>query len=167
MQSRSFPWLAAVVALALTGLSAAPAKSADVLATHRLSAAISTDLVTDAIAACSKLGFAISAAVVDDDGVTQALVRGDGAGIHTMQAAHDKAYTAVTYGRPGSATLERQRNAPPGGIIVREPHLVNDEGGVPIRVGNELIGAIGVSGSSGKDEDCANAAIEQVRGRLH
>lgn len=158
--------LAALAAFAVAVVPALPARGADVLPTHRLSAALATDLVVDAIAACSKLGFAISAAVLDAGGVPQAVVRGDGAGLHTVQAAQDKAFTAITYGRATSATVERQRTNGPSGIIAKEPHLVADQGGLPIEIGNEVVGALGVSGSPGKDEVCGNAAIDQVRARL-
>ena len=165
MTFRTFPQLVALVALAATGLAAAPARGADVLTTHRLSAALATDIAVGAIAACTKMGYAITAAVVDIDGVNQALIRGDGAGIHTVQAAHDKAFTAVTYGRAGSAIGEGYKTNP-SGVITKEPYLIPGDGGLPIKIGNEVVGALGVSGSPGKDEVCGNAALDQVRGRL-
>ena len=81
----------AVVAAAL-GLMPVPARGADVLQTHRLSAALATEIAVAAIAACTKLGYTITASVVDADGVHQVLIRGDGAGIHTVQTAQDKAF---------------------------------------------------------------------------
>ena len=165
--ARPFVRLTAFLVFAVAAaLPVLPARGADVLPTHRLSAALATDLVVDAIAACSTLGFAISAAVLDAGGVPQAVVRGDGAGLHTAQAAQDKAFTALTYGRATSATVARQRTNGPSGIIAKEPRLVADEGGLPIKIGNEVVAALGVSGSSGKDEECGKAAIDQVRARL-
>jgi uncharacterized protein GlcG (DUF336 family) len=99
------------------GVSATPARSADVVTTHRLSAALATDIAVAAIAACTKMTYATTAAVVDSDGVTQVLIRGDGAGIHTVQAAHDKAFTAVTYGRAGSEVGKGYVANPPSGVI--------------------------------------------------
>ena len=162
MTLRSF--LAVLVGTGLAaGLYTTPARSADVLPTHRLSAALATEAVVGAIAACTKLGFAITAAVVDVDGVTQALVRGDGAGIHTVQTAQDKAFTAVTYNNVTSAIAERLRT---NGVAQKEPRLIAGEGGLPLRVGNELVGALGVSGSTGKDEECGNAGIDLIRARM-
>lgn len=166
MTLRSIPHLIVFTALALTGLAPSPARSADVLPTHRISAALATELAEAAIAACTKLTYAITAAVVDADGVTQALIRGDGAGIHTVQAAHDKAYTAVTYSNATSAVAERNKNAGPAGVIVKEPYLIGGDGGLPLKIGNEVVGALGVSGSPGKDEVCGNAAIDQIRAHL-
>jgi len=161
MTYRSFAAL--VLAGFAAGLCATPARGADVLPTHRLSAALATEAVTGAIAACTKLGFAVSAAVVDVDAVTQALVRGDGAGIHTVQTALDKAFTAVTYGRVTGTLAERLKAS---GVAAKEPHIIAGEGGLPLRIGNELVGALGVSGSPGKDEDCGNAGIDLIRARM-
>ena len=162
----SFSQVAAVAALAAIGLTGAPARGADVLTTHRLSAALATDIAVASVAACAKMTYAITAAVVDADGVTQVLIRGDGAGIHTVQAAHDKAFTAVTYGRPGSAVAKTYTDNPPSGVILKEPYLLPGDGGLPIKIGDEVVGALGISGSPGKDEVCGNAALDTVRARL-
>ncbi len=157
----------AACALALTIASTAtPARAADVLPTHRLSSQLATEIASDAIAACAKLTYAITATVVDADGIIQALIRGDGAGIHTVQTAQDKAFTAVTYGRPGSETGKSYYDNPTSGVILKEPHLLPGDGGLPIKIGNEVVGALGISGSPGKDEVCGNAALDQVRSRL-
>ena len=165
MTFRTFPRILALAAVAAIGTAAVPARAADVLPTHRLSAAVATDIAVAAIAACEKMTYAITATVVDYDGVVQALIRGDGAGIHTVQTAQDKAFTAVTYGRPGSATGKSYTDSP-SGVILKEPHLIPGDGGLPIKIGNEVVGALGISGSPGKDEVCGNAALDQVRARL-
>jgi len=160
------PRISCALVLALGILSAAaPAGAADVLTTHRLSAALATDIAVGAIAACTKMGYPITAAVVDADGVTQVLIRGDGAGIHTVQAAHDKAFTAVTYGRTGSAIGEGYKTNP-SGVITKEPFLIPGDGGMPIKIGSEVVGALGVSGSPGKDEVCGNTSLDALRARL-
>jgi len=166
MTSRTVPHIFALTAFAALALHGAPARGADVLTTHRLSAALATDIAAGAIAACAKMTYAITAAVVDSDGVTQALIRGDGAGIHTVQAAHDKAFTAVTYGRPGSDVGKGYVANPPSGVILKEPYLIPGDGGLPIKIGNEVVGALGVSGSPGKDEVCGNEALDAVRARV-
>jgi uncharacterized protein GlcG (DUF336 family) len=163
MNSRSFFVAAALIAL---GAGTLPARAADLLSTHRLSASLATEAATGAAAACRKLGFSTTVAVTDADGVLQALVRDDGAGIHTVQAAQDKAFTAATYGRPTSEVVKRQEARGAFAVIVKQPHLLADEGGLPIKVGTELIAAIGVSGSAGKDEDCGSAGIDLIKNRL-
>ena len=108
----------ALSAVAAMAVATVPARSADVVTTHRLSAQLATEIAVDAIAACAKMTYTITAAVVDSDGVTQVLIRADGAGIHTVQAAHDKAFTAVSYGRAGSET-QKEKAAPPSGLSVK------------------------------------------------
>lgn len=153
-------------ALGLAFAALAPSDAADLLTTHRLSAALATQAAVAAAGACRKLGFSTTVAVTDADGVLQALLRDDGAGIHTVQAAQDKAFTAATYGRATSVTAERQKGRGPFAVLVKQPHLLADEGGLPIKVGDELVGAIGVSGSAGKDEECGTAGIDSIRSRL-
>jgi uncharacterized protein GlcG (DUF336 family) len=163
---RSIVYPAVAVALVGAALVPAPSRAADVLATHRLSAAFATEIATDAVGACAKLGYAVTAAVVDADGVTQALIRGDGAGIHTVQTAQDKAFTAVTYRSATSAVKERFKSSGPAEVIEKEPRLIGADGGLPLNVGTETVGALGISGSPGQDEVCGNAAIDLVRSRL-
>jgi uncharacterized protein GlcG (DUF336 family) len=166
MTARRLSHTIALTACAVLALPSAPARAADVLATHRLSSALATDIAVRAVTECVKLTFTCTAAVVDIDGVTQALVRGDGAGIHTVQASHDKAFTAVTYGRPGSEVAKTYVASPPSGVILKEPFLLPGDGGLPIRIGTELVGALGISGTPGKDEVCGHAALDAVAARL-
>jgi uncharacterized protein GlcG (DUF336 family) len=158
--------LSAVFACAVLALASVPARGADVYPTHRLSAQLATDIAVASIAACEKLTYKITAVVVDSDGVIQALIRGDGAGIHTIQTAQDKAFTAVTYGRLGSETGKSYYDNPTSGVILKEPHLLPGDGGLPIKIGTEVIGALGISGSPGKDEVCGNTALDSVKARI-
>jgi uncharacterized protein GlcG (DUF336 family) len=166
MNVRTLSQTTAIATIAVLALSLTPARAADVLVTHRLSSGLATDIAVRAVAECVKLTFVCTAAVVDSDGVTQALVRGDGAGIHTVQGAHDKAYTAVTYGRPGSETQKVYVSSPPSGVILKEPYLLPGDGGLPIKIGNEVVAALGISGTPGKDEVCGHAALDAFSSRL-
>src|SRR5271166_666247 len=90
---------ASAIALALAAGLAAPATRAeDVITTHRLSAALASEAVTEAVATCAKQGYRVSAVIVDIDGMTQAALRGDGASVTSVDASHDKAYTAIMLG---------------------------------------------------------------------
>jgi uncharacterized protein GlcG (DUF336 family) len=62
-----------------------------------------------------------------------------------VQTAQDKAFTAMTYGRAGSVTGKSYADSP-SGVILKEPHLIPGDGGLPIKIGNEVVGALGVSG---------------------
>ena len=133
---------------------------------HRLSAPLANEAVGAAVASCAQQGYPETAVVVDTDGVTQALLRGDGAGVHTLDSAHDKAYTSVTFRADTGALLDR---APAiGPLVARLPHLLLFQGGVVIRIGSEVIGAIGAAGAPGGnlDEACARAGLDKISDRL-
>ena len=161
-----------VFALAAAALAAAQAASAQgLLATHRIPAALAAEAVETAVATCAGQGFLVSAIVLDTDGVEQAFLRGDNAGIHTLQMAHNKAYTSVSFRTPTSALdKQAQEGRPPSPAIAKLPDLVLAPGGVPIfgPDGKELLGAIGVSGvpNHSGDEVCAKAGLAKIADRL-
>jgi len=157
---------AAVSASLLIGTAAWPAQLSAQSVVHRLNAELANEAVGAAVASCAQQGYAETAVVVDTDGVTQALLRGDGAGVHTLDSAHDKAYTSVTFKADTGALLDRAQAL--GMLVSRLPHLLLFQGGVVIRVGNEVIGAIGAAGAPGGkfDEDCARAGLDKIRDRL-
>lgn len=162
-------YLPALAAILLASVIAAPASlAADIVTTHRLSAGLANEAVGAAVAACAKQGYAETAVLVDTGGVTQAELRGDGAGIHTLDSAHDKAYTSVTFKTDTGVLVERAKTAPVAVLLARLPHLLMFQGGVVIKLGDEVIGAIGASGAPGGDldEGCAKAGLDQIRDRL-
>src|SRR5438477_2199109 len=77
--------LALVAGAAATGVEAQ-----GLVTTHKLSAALANELVGDSVAICAKNGYKVVAVVVDLDGVRQAVLRGDGAPIHSMDNADRK-----------------------------------------------------------------------------
>ena len=116
---------------------------------------------------CSKDGYRVSVVVVSNDGVLRAAVRGDGTAPHTVEFARRKAYTARTRNMT-SLAFQKQTDDPANAYLKQIPEVVAVGGGVPIRVGNTPIGAVGVSGAPGgdKDEVCANAGIAKVADQL-
>jgi uncharacterized protein GlcG (DUF336 family) len=102
------------------------------------------------------------------DGMRQAQLRGDGAGIHTLESSFHKAYTAVTFEVDTIELVERSKTQPVSTSIAKIPNLLLAQGGVIVRLGNETIGALGVGGAPGSDLDtrCARAGVEKVRDRL-
>lgn len=145
---------------------ATSAFAADVLTTHRLSAALVNEAVGAAVASCAKQGYSETVVLLDSDGVRQAELRGDGAGIHTLDSANDKAYTSLTF-RTDTGTL-MQRAQALGPLTSRLPHLLLFQGGLVIKLGDEVVGAIGAAGAPGGelDEACARAGLDVIRGRL-
>jgi uncharacterized protein GlcG (DUF336 family) len=120
-----------------------------------------------AIAECEKTGNDVSVAVVDRAGRLRGFLQGDKAAPHNIELAQRKAYTARTFGRTSAEWAERTGpNLELAGQRELE-HVIPLRGGVPIKVGNETIGAVGVSGStSGGDEGCAIAGVAKVADQL-
>ena len=89
--------LSKLLVVAVGASISASASWADTLPTHRIPAAIAFDAASETVTACAKQGYHETAVVLDADGAMIAVLRGDGAGIHTIDSAHDKAYTAVSF----------------------------------------------------------------------
>jgi uncharacterized protein GlcG (DUF336 family) len=85
------------------------ASSADTLQTHRIPAVLALEAVGEAVATCAQQGYRETVTVLDTDGATIATLRGDGAGIHTLDSAHDKAYTSVSFKNDTLALAERAK----------------------------------------------------------
>src|ERR1700693_169355 len=139
--------------------------SAETLQTHRIPAALAAEAVVEAVSACAKQGYRETAVVLDADGATIAVLRGDGAGIHTIDSAHDKAYTAASFKRDTLALAERKAEI---ADLMKLPHVLFFGGGVTIKIGDEVIGAIGASGAPGAklDDACAHAGLAKIEDRL-
>lgn len=169
--------LIAVIPCALAaGLAAGiavPALAQDVITVHRLSPGLAAEAVIEAVAACAKQGYKITATIIDFDGVEQAMLRGDGAMMTTIDAARDKAYTALMLGAgrnedSSGAIAQRMGANPSAGGLAKLPHVLLAQGGLRIKVGNEAIAAIGVGGAPGGDLDeaCAKAGLDKISARL-
>ncbi len=144
------------------------AVSADTLTTHGIPMALAVEAASETVSACAKQGFHETAVVVDADGVTIVTLRGDGTGIHTLDSAHDKAYTAVSFKNDTLALAERAKGEDSIAPLSKLPHVMFFGGGVVIKVGNETIGAIVAAGAPGAklDDGCAHAGLDKIRDRL-
>ena len=138
------------------------------LPTHRIPAQLASQAVAEAVAKCAEQGYTETAVLVDADGVRQAVLRGDRAGSHTLDSAFTKAYTAATFKNDTSALVERAKTAPGFANLFTLPNLILFGGGVVIKQGDEVIGAIGAAGAPGAnlDEACARAGIDKIRDQL-
>lgn len=146
----------------------ASAASAQTLPTHRIPAGLATEAASEAVASCAKGGYSETVVVVDADGATIAAVRGDGAGIHTLDSAHDKAYTSVTFKNDTMVLFDRAKGDGPIALLAKLPHILFFPGGVVIKLGDEVIGGIGAAGAPGGnlDDSCAKAGLDKIRDRL-
>jgi uncharacterized protein GlcG (DUF336 family) len=118
------------------------------------------------LAQCESMGFKVSVAVVDRGGLTIVMLRGDGAGLHTPEGAERKTYTARTFSQPSDDFVKRLSDRPDTVGSRQYTRVLALGGGLPIKVGSEVVGAVGVSGSPGKDDVCSQAGIDKVADQL-
>jgi len=98
-------------------------------------------------------------AVVDAGGALVLLRRQDGASAITADAALLKARTAMRFGGPTQALVALSLDSPTRDLMLLL-QLTDDPGGVPIKVGTQVVGAIGVSGGAAEqDVGCANVGV--------
>ena len=130
--------------------------------------ALAAEAVGAAVAECQTKGFTASAAVVDRAGQIKALHRADGAGPHTLDSAQRKAWTSASFRANTGAMMENAQKNPGAANLWHIQGVILLAGGVPIRVGDQVVGAIGVGGapSGAIDEECANAGIKKISDRL-
>lgn len=114
---------------------------------------------------CTKDGYRVTVAVVDRAGVLKVMVRGDGAGPHTTDSSTKKAYTAASLRRPTAELAEMVAKTPTAEGL----HYMNDKililgGGLPIEIGGEVVGGIGVGGAPGGhlDAACAQVGLDSI-----
>jgi uncharacterized protein GlcG (DUF336 family) len=166
--------IVAVLELVVIIVAATAAAGQGLVNVQKLSAALANEVVGEAVANCAQKGYAVTAVVVDLDGVRQALLRGNGAPIHTLDNAFYKAYSAASLTlarREGStkAVADRMSKAPPTTVPQTPlPNVTYAVGGLTIMGGGSAIGAIGVSGAPGGnfDEECARAALTNIQDRI-
>jgi uncharacterized protein GlcG (DUF336 family) len=153
------PWRTGLPVLMIAALVA---QSADASPVAELTLADANRAVLTAVARCEQDGYRVSAAIVDRGGVLLALARVATAGPHTVDSSRKKAYTAASM---------RESTAKLAALIAAKPELqplrdMNDSilmlgGGLPIRIGDSVVGGIGVGGAPGGhlDEACAQAGL--------
>jgi len=125
---------------------------------------LANSLVEATMSACHAQGRYAVAAVIDRGGHLLSLQRDDSVGPHNTDAAIKKAFTALSTKTPSRILAENARSNPESSNLNTISSLLLIGGGVPVKVGNEVIGAIGVGGAGGSaiDESCALEAINKV-----
>ncbi|MFF2353980.1 heme-binding protein [Kitasatospora sp. NPDC058115] len=168
---------AAALAAATVGAVSASAEATD---TPAVAAAVKTDAQNKNLAqttgltieaatkaaqatldAAAKAGQRVSVAVVDRDGVTRVLLKGDGAGPQSPESAVRKAFTAVSWNAPTSELAKRLAQAP---NLKDIPNTLFLAGGAPVQSKGAPVAAIGVAGapSGDQDEQFAQAGVEAL-----
>jgi uncharacterized protein GlcG (DUF336 family) len=157
-----------VVALTLTHslLVATVGRAADELPRESvLPLAMASKALQASVEACKRDGYRVSVSVVDRAGELRAMVRADGAGPHTIDSSRKKAYTAASLRRPTSELAELINKVP----TLQALREMNDNvlmlgGGLPIEIGGEVVGGIGVGGAPGAhlDDACAQVGLDAI-----
>ena len=161
------------MAYGMAGLSLAAAlacgtpANAQVLAHKDISLAMATTMAMTAIESCKGQGYNVSVNVVGREGQVILGLRNELAGPATMENSMKKAYTARTFRTPSGKFADNVKGNPTAGALFLT-NIVPAQGALPIKVGEDTIGAIGISGAPGgdKDEACAKAGIDKVAADL-
>jgi uncharacterized protein GlcG (DUF336 family) len=156
--------LAVSVAIALALASPTDAQ----LLNHKdLSLATALAIATTASETCKGQGYRVTVAVVGRTGEIITHLRGDDASPHTLENSLRKAYTARTFRTSSAEFGQRVKENPTSGALWIT-NISGSAGALPIKIGEDVIGAVGVSGAPGgdKDEACAKAGLDKVADQL-
>lgn len=138
----------------------------DVVTDKSIGMELARDIANEAVLACRKAGYSVSAVVVDRHGLLRASLRDDAAARFTLEIAERKANMTVMAWTDSGAFRDARRD------IQQELNHINGlivmDGGVKIVASGYNIGAVGVSGAPGgeKDTACAKQALEKLTERI-
>ena len=156
-----------LLALVALSIAVAPATAQQVLTEKQISVALAQEIAQAAMNQCHSDGYRVAVTVVDRGGQIRAILRDDGGNPHLVEASQRKAYTSAMLRVPSGAFAERVQN-PAAAALTELDNVIALRGGLPIKVGDEVIGGVGVGGAPGgdKDEACAQAGIQKVADKL-
>ena len=155
--------LSLVIGLAVL-VSLSSSAGAQVLSEKNISIKMALVIAETALNECTPR---VSVAVLDRAGRMRVFLQGDGASPHNLELARRKAYTAGTFGRTSLEWMQRTETNVPGQRQLSE--VIPLQGGVPIKVGEETIGGVGLSGAPNggpQEEACGKAGIAKVADQL-
>lgn len=146
----------------------AQASAAGLISERNISLALANDLASAAIQACGAEGYNVAVTVVDRSGTVKAVQRMDKAGPHTLEASRMKAFTALTTRAPTDMVMENAQKNAGAQHLADIPGFLLLGGGLPVKVGEETVGAIGIGGAPGGhlDKQCAVKALDAVKAQL-
>jgi uncharacterized protein GlcG (DUF336 family) len=143
-----------------------PVGAQGIVMQKNITLALAQTIASAAIAQCRSMGYKISVTVVDREGLPLVMMRDDGAGLSTPEGSDRKAYTARAFSQPSADFVKRLQDRPDTVGSRHYTRILALAGGLPIKVGDEIVGAVGVSGTPGKDDDCSQAGIAKVADQL-
>lgn len=156
-------------ALLLSGVMSFSSMASGIQTQKNLSLELADQLAQRAIQSCSAKGYQIAVTVVDRAGTMLVLQKMDNAGPHTVEASRMKAFTALTT-KNSTENVMKATQANAGAANMRDiPGFLLLAGGVPVKAGEDTVGAIGIGGAPGGnlDQECALEALKSVQSVLN
>jgi uncharacterized protein GlcG (DUF336 family) len=155
-----------LASFAVIAVLSSPAGAQGIVTQKNITLELAQTIANAAIAQCRSMGYKISVTVVDREGLPLVMMRDDGAGLSTPEGSDRKAYTARAFSQPSADFVKRLQDRPDTVGSRHYSRILALAGGLPIKVGDEIVGAVGVSGTPGKDDDCSQAGINKVADQL-
>jgi uncharacterized protein GlcG (DUF336 family) len=149
----------------LAGLMIGQASAAELPKESVLPLAMATKAAHATVDKCLADGYRVSVTVVDQGGNIRAVLRQDGTGPHTLESSRKKAYTSASMKQPTAKLAELITKMPAlQGLQRMNEHMLLLAGGLPIKIGNDFVGGIGVGGAPGGylDAACAQAGLDSI-----
>jgi uncharacterized protein GlcG (DUF336 family) len=132
--------------------------------------ALAVEADQTAIETCAAQGLKVTALTIDSQGVPIALISGDGAAAITQRIASGKAETALKMKMTSGEVADRAKTDQTlMAQLIADPSMgAPRQGGIPIAISGDIVGAIAVSGapSGAQDEPCAKAGLAKIQDRL-
>jgi uncharacterized protein GlcG (DUF336 family) len=160
------PMSKGLASFAVAAVLSSPAGAQGIVTQKNITLELAQTIANAAIAQCRSMGYKVSVTVVDREGLPIVMMRDDGAGLSTPEGSDRKAYTARAFSQPSAAFVKRLQDRPDTVGSRHYTRVLALPGGLPIKVGDEIVGAVGVSGTPGKDDDCSQAGIDKVADQL-
>lgn len=126
---------------------------------------MATNAAQAALKSCAAEGYNVAVAVVARSGATQVILKADNSGPHTTASAEGKAFTSAALGRDTAGLSDFIASKPANnGLRDMDRRMVIQAGGLPIKIGDALVGGIGVGGAPSGDIDanCATAGLKSI-----
>ena len=145
---------------------ASAAQGQGIVSQHNLSLGLAKTIAEAALGECKAKGYSTAVAVVDRAGQVMVILRDENASAQTADMARRKAFTARMF-RTTTLEFQKRTEDPKYAAQRQVADILALGGGVPIMMGNEVIGGVGSSGSSqDQDDACAKAGVAKVASLL-
>ena len=147
------------------GLMIGQAQATDLPKESVLPLAMATKAAHATVDKCLADGYRVSVTVVDQGGNIRAVLRQDGAGPHTLESSRKKAYTSASMKQPTAKLAGLIAKMPAlQGLQRMNEHMLMLAGGLPIKIGDAVVGGIGVGGAPGGhlDAACAQGGLDSI-----